>query len=460
MSDDNEQVKQSGGKSNSSVAGNRSSPDPGEAEREEPDGADKPEPSKGISAALRKLADSFHAKPTATSRIDKTKDRTGTFVTLGVGAVLLGLAFLLIFSSPEKPLRRDAHKLNLGRPEQSQNGEKKSVVPLTSAEPHGNSDTDTLSEKDISELGHPHKALSAAPPAPPKNDPYALNRIHFDNPPPPPAAAALLAAHPAVTKSSLIFVRSSANTAARGEPAIARQEPALEEILPPGTRLVARLETPVSSAVKAPVVAAIEYNYVKDGDVVIPAGSKAFGEMVSANQNGFVGIRFYRIQFADGTSAPIEANAMDLNFQPVKGVVTGRNRAKRFLTRTVTGLGSMAAQFAGTGLGDTVTEGTLLREQAAQNVALAGERELYEQAASTNVVITVPGQTRLYIVLSGEEDRRHRGTSGAIAGTPRKATETPSALELRELMQLKEELRKYSPSAQPTATNTPQPLPQ
>lgn len=216
----------------------------------------------------------------------------------------------------------------------------------------------------------------------------------------------------------------------------------------------------MSSAVKAPVVAAIEYNYVKDGEVVIPAGSKAFGDMVSANQNGFVGIRFYRIQFADGTSAPIEANAMDLNFQPVKGIVTGRNRAKKFLTRTVTGLGSMAAQFAGTGLGDTVTEETLLRERLAQNTALAGEQELYEVAASTNVVVTVPGQTRLYIVLSADEDRRHRTASEAIASTPRKATEIPSALELRELMQLKEELQKYSPPAQPTATNTAQPLPQ
>lgn len=243
MNDDNKPVE-SGGESNSSAAGSRSSPDPGEAEREEPEGAEPPETPKGISAALRKLADSFHAKPATASRIDKTKDRTGTFVGLGVGAVLLGLAFLLIFSSPEKPLRRDAHKLNLGRSEENQNGKKKSVVPLTSAEPQGNSDTDTLSEEDISELGHPHKPPSAPPPAPPRSDQYALNRIHFDNPPPPLASAAPLAVHPAVPKSSLIFVRSSANTAVRGEPAIGRPEPGLEEILPPGTRLVARLETP------------------------------------------------------------------------------------------------------------------------------------------------------------------------------------------------------------------------
>ena len=41
------------------------------------------------------------------------------------------------------------------------------------------------------------------------------------------------------------------------------------------TRLVARLQSVVTSAVKAPVVAAIEYNYERDGEIVVPAGAKA-----------------------------------------------------------------------------------------------------------------------------------------------------------------------------------------
>jgi hypothetical protein len=45
----------------------------------------------------------------------------------------------------------------------------------------------------------------------------------------------------------------------------------------------------VSSAVKTPVVAAIEYNYERDGEIVIPAGSKAFGELSQVNDQGYVG---------------------------------------------------------------------------------------------------------------------------------------------------------------------------
>jgi len=45
--------------------------------------------------------------------------------------------------------------------------------------------------------------------------------------------------------------------------------------LPAGTKLVARLQSVVNSAIRMPVVAAIEYNYEKDGQIVVPAGAKA-----------------------------------------------------------------------------------------------------------------------------------------------------------------------------------------
>jgi hypothetical protein len=134
-------------------------------------------------------------------------------------------------------------------------------------------------------------------------------------------------------------------------------------MLPAGSRLVARLETPVSSAVKSPVVAAIEYNYERDGEVVIPAGSKAFGELQQSNEHGYVGIRFHTIQTPDETEQPIEGIAMGLEFQPLKGNVTGRNRAKRFLVQSVTGLGEIAAATVGlqrgTGLSDTFSNNAI-----------------------------------------------------------------------------------------------------
>jgi len=96
-------------------------------------------------------------------------------------------------------------------------------------------------------------------------------------------------------------------------------EPALLErrataVLPNGSRLVARLQSAVSTAVKAPVVAAIEYNYEKDGEIIIPAGAKAFGELQQANRNGNVGIHFHTLQMPDGTTEKIDAGSMSLTY--------------------------------------------------------------------------------------------------------------------------------------------------
>jgi len=154
--------------------------------------------------------------------------------------------------------------------------------------------------------------------------------------------------------------------------------------LPPGTRLVARLETPVSTAVRAPVVAAIEYNYEHDGEIVIPAGSRAFGELDQSNDRGFVGIRFHSLQLADQSEAKIAGRSMSLEFQPLKGKVTGTNAGKRFLVRSLTGVGTIAAATVGvqSGLGvtDTISNNVLLRERVANNIALAGDQQLTELA--------------------------------------------------------------------------------
>ncbi len=82
----------------------------------------------------------------------------------------------------------------------------------------------------------------------------------------------------ALRKASLVYVRSVAAGSGLSMtiPAIERKASAL---LPQGTALVARLQHAVSSAAKVPVVAVIEYNYEQDGQLVVPAGSKAYGEL-------------------------------------------------------------------------------------------------------------------------------------------------------------------------------------
>jgi hypothetical protein len=56
-------------------------------------------------------------------------------------------------------------------------------------------------------------------------------------------------------------------------------------LLPPGTRLVARLESAVSTRVKEPVVAVIEYNFERGGEIVVPAGAKAIGQLRQADRS-------------------------------------------------------------------------------------------------------------------------------------------------------------------------------
>jgi hypothetical protein len=53
---------------------------------------------------------------------------------------------------------------------------------------------------------------------------------------------------------------------------------------------------------------------------------------------------------------------------------------------------------SGTGLADTLSNNVLLRERLANNVAVAGEQQLNDLAYHQNIVVTVPGNTRLYIV--------------------------------------------------------------
>src|SRR5439155_26283569 len=92
---------------------------------------------------------------------------------------------------------------------------------------------------------------------------------------------------PAPAKSSIVFLRSSepagTSPGARPAPPTVFEETSL---LSPGTRLVARLESAATTALKTPVVASIEYNYERDGIVMVPAGTKVFGDLQEASSEG------------------------------------------------------------------------------------------------------------------------------------------------------------------------------
>ena len=195
----------------------------------------------------------------------------------------------------------------------------------------------------------------------------------------------------------------------------------------------------------------IEYNYERNGEIVIPAGTKAIGQLAQANQNGQVGLRFTALEMPDGSSESIEGSGVSLDYGPLKGVVNGRNGVKRALVRSITGVGTMAAYLVGGrgygGLTGPIDQSVLLRERIASNIGLAGEQELMALAYTQNVVVMLPGNTRFYIVLQepvtapNRPDLTPAGAAGArsnIASVEGQAL--PTAAELRELVALKNEL--------------------
>jgi hypothetical protein len=433
--------------------------------------------SKGLGARLRQLVEQAKqgdARPNI-KREQLKQNRTKSFLMLAGSMVVMALLFFAMFSSPANNRRNNSthpSAPNLGRGPGNGNAgdDGRSITPLLSADTRNpNDEPGGVTPEDIHNTARRSALANASPslgpplaspppsvPKPPQNNQdYALNRIQFPSEPqsPPPTAVPVAApVQEKLTKSSLVFVRASTGSHESAsswapQPAVLERNPEFTA-LPQGTRLVARLETPVSTAVKAPVVAAIEYNYERDGEIVIPAGSKAFGELDQANDHGFVGIRFQSIQLADQREQRIEGRSMSLDFQPLKGKVTGTNAGKRFLARSLTGLGMIAAAAVGTqgglGVSDTISNNVLLRQQIANNLALAGNQDLTELAYRQNIVVTIPGNTQFYIVLakpSGNQSAPARqapsntGTAASLASAA-----LPSVQELRELMELKSEL--------------------
>jgi len=235
----------------------------------------------------------------------------------------------------------------------------------------------------------------------------------------------------------------------------------LAELLPAGTRLVARLEAPVSSAVPAPVIAVVEYNYEHNGEILLPAGAKVFGKLSHVTPSGFVGFQFDRVETPDGSVEKIDATAMGLKFGPLKGNVSGRNRGKNFLVRSLTGIGTVAAYMVGgqgtTGFNGPISENSLLRERLADNIGMAGQDEINTLAANQTIVVTVPGNTRFYIVVEKGSSEQQTGRPGVrptdINTASLSGSRVPTLEELRELMQLKSELNQMylQTNSQPTS---------
>jgi type IV secretory pathway VirB10-like protein len=454
----------------------------------EPDGpeSDEPEVKPGFLETLRRSFERSRQAahvPKKRGREELRRDKTRTLVALGVFTAVIILMFIFVFSTPPKSEESNGHPP--GTPDIGQRttpgGERphENVTPLMSANSvgHEQEDNGQATAEDVARTARPVQRSTGSEgtrTAPPGSSRHTLADIDFQdraleqqyamhgtNPPQPPVRAAPRGETESddLKAPSLVFVaaKKTASHPGAAEPAI-EPNPVMD-LLPVGTHLVARLEAPVSSALKAPAVGVIEYNYEQDGQIILPAGTKVIGKLRSATPQGYVSIEFNRLEFQDGAMQKIEASAMGLDYKPLKGHVMGRNRGLRFLVQSLTGVGEIGAYMLGGNPGSTsvFSEDALLREQLAANMAMAGQEQFNELAMRQHIVVTVPGNTRFYLVL---EQGTTPGRAPASVRRVSNPSSLPSTRELMELMELKRELAAVgaqqagSTQRQPVANST------
>jgi hypothetical protein len=154
-----------------------------------------------------------------------------------------------------------------------------------------------------------------------------------------------------------------------------------------------------TTAVHAPVIAVIEYNYERDGDVIIPAGARAVGRITQADPSGLVNIEFSSLEYPDGSTVPINAVAANMSLQAVNGTVTGRQRGKGMLVRSLSGIGETAAMVVGApSVNSSFSEEDLMRMQVANNIGNAGDEQIMQMLTLEHIVVSVPAGTEIYVV--------------------------------------------------------------
>ena len=68
--------------------------------------------------------------------------------------------------------------------------------------------------------------------------------------------------------------------------------------------------------------------------------------------------------------------------------------------RAASGIGSVLAEVAGNNTGAAFSEGDMLRERLSENIGTAGDTEIMSLNASSRVVVSVPADTKIYIVFT------------------------------------------------------------
>lgn len=341
----------------------------------------------------------------------------------GLAVTILFFTFSLILGhSPQRRQAPNAHS-----PQEAQKAGAKptgSLIPAIDAlrKPESTTNDGQLTPDDIKRMRPPDGSRNSpttmresAPSNPPKPTAslatvpsFADTQQRWEEPRPyrdePETKPASTQQQPSVRESSLVFVKAQTQTSSTPEPsrALVDDEPLLE--IKPGLRILAKLQAEISSADATPVVAEVEYTYAIGDEVVIPAGAQIYGHLQQADRSGYVSVKFEEIEFLDHRRERIDAVAKGLDMGPIKGKVTGKNTGKNLLVRSVSGIGSTMAMVFGNNTSSAFSEDDLIRERLAENAGTAGDSEIMNMALNSREVVSVPADTKIYVVFTKHED--------------------------------------------------------
>ncbi len=202
-----------------------------------------------------------------------------------------------------------------------------------------------------------------------------------------------------LSKPSIVFTaHRQVDTSKGGEAAAHRIDNLGVE---PGYHVSARLEAMATTAVHAPVTAIVEFNYERNGQILIPAGSRVVGKITQADPSGLINITFSSIEFPGGEDFPIEAVAADMTLQAIKGKVTGRQAGKSMLVRSLSGIGETAAMIVGAPSANSAfSENDLLRMRMADNIGNASDEQIMQMMTMQHIVVSVPAGTEIYVIFA------------------------------------------------------------
>jgi hypothetical protein len=394
--------------------------------------------------------------------------RQNRFVIIGAGAVVIALLIFVATSmphrgAPQKAKSRGATATEDLASESSATSNDKSLFPITDSGRPVTKETHEgfLNERDLQRTATkltPTRSMASGAGTLGSIPPFGDQQT-WQAPPYQPGSGTVAGAETpdlgkaereAMEKSSLIYVRNvSANSvSAQARELFNNQAPELGLGLATGTRLRARLESAASTAVRTPVLAVIEYNYERDGEIVVPAGAKAVGHIRNGDRSGYVDIQFDSLLMPDGAVVPIEAAATGLDLRPLKGKVEGKNTGKNVLVRSLSGIGQAGAMLVGQGsLNQPLSESDLMRERVSNNVGEAGDEEVSRLAITQHIVVTISADTPIYVVLEQTPKSNQVSQQPSARSVP--TSNSANVEQLRQLLQLQQELNQPSASNQP-----------